>query len=998
MTLIANLNRSNYYSTTSYKVLKNNFNENWTLTFYISRRKLNNMLITITRSNNFNFLIRSWKFHNFTPLHLIFDFMSNAIFLQTNIIITNFITICFSNLSQIFFFKIDSLQFANVSNNKLINKNFENKPFIYFSYLEGFDNISSNIILNYPNVNSTTKILNVEDYKKLDQQYLTLLDREFYNKLLKDNNEFNYWPFLYEFEDDVPYLKNNKFESWVYYNYNWFNYFDIGYRWATNDLVWTFYYEPFFYFWTKNYQSLDEFWLICFFRQWALLLEDWIFPTTVVKKKVIFTPLQKMFHPSELRSGLKVFKRLYDFKATQSFSYYVNFTDVQDYALDKNFLHIWNYWIGAKHNLNIFTSNGGTGLLNFFREKLYTPRVHVSSKYFRNDIGFGSYNTRLINFVFFPDMTLLNGLFSPAFDDMTSGYNWFFHFGDTFMDSTMALNLIWYQLTYNLWGSFDYLVQDYSFYQPTYFSDNLASVRIPMILLVCKKYNSPSHMNMFIWDYNTVFQFKKFKTYKNLRGEIFYPLSQLQRLEKLWDVQPIDQKLFEWERLATLFFGYNYSQFPINYPIWFKTLNSDVNGLFQTFQYDFEEDKDSEETFRWLIDEQSRLNYNYNSNISIYFNELEIPNFISTLYNYINEKVFDNPGYYYTNRNRSQPFKTFNSFSWLENISLLYIEYLPQQHYNWKISVFGYNIFDWNLIQNLQNQNIIDEIVYVLSNTIKIGFKNQIFLTKIQAITHRLFFAHRPIGDNAFYIELDFAAVLLFLKLRIPDFFLFNCMDVLIIKIDSLLEYFTNLIRYSSLNKLLLLQENFSFLNNFLSLQFFKFNNYFQNYFNNLIILKPFINLINYSLNLLTAYFFEYDHKTIILKSYILTDVDYKYAVCCAVWIEFRLLPLVFYLPFFSLNEVDYMIIKRFVISHKDLNTFSTSDFFKNLHNFSDFENFTNIWLIHELNKTALNERKLLSLVNAINNVDTWPLKLRSLEYQRYNTYVLKHSCYKSSG
>ena len=65
------------------------------------------------------------------------------------------------------------------------------------------------------------------------------------------------------------------------------------------------------------------------------------------------------------------------------------------------------------------------------------------------------------------------------------------------------------------------------------------------------------------------------------------------------------------------------------------------------------------------------------------------------------------------------------------------------------------------------------------------------------------------------------------------------------------------------------------------------------------------------------------------------------------------------------------MIIKRFVISHKDLNTFSTSDFFKNLHNFSDFENFTNIWLIHELNKTALNERKLLSLVNAINNVDT---------------------------
>lgn len=118
--------------------------------------------------------------------------MSNAIFLQTNIVITNFITICFNNISQIFIFKIDNLQTGSVSNNKLINKDFESKPFIYFSYLEGFDNVSSSIILSHPNANSNTKILNIEDYKKLDQQYLTLLDREFYNKLLKDNHEFNY--------------------------------------------------------------------------------------------------------------------------------------------------------------------------------------------------------------------------------------------------------------------------------------------------------------------------------------------------------------------------------------------------------------------------------------------------------------------------------------------------------------------------------------------------------------------------------------------------------------------------------------------------------------------------------------------------------------------------------------------------------------------------------------------------------------------------------------
>ena len=118
--------------------------------------------------------------------------MSNAVFLQTNLIITNFITICFNNISQIFILKIDNSQIGTLSNNKIINKDFENKPFIYFSYLEGFDNVSSSIILNYPNAKSSTKILNIEDYKKLDQQHLTLLDREFYNKLLKDNDEFNY--------------------------------------------------------------------------------------------------------------------------------------------------------------------------------------------------------------------------------------------------------------------------------------------------------------------------------------------------------------------------------------------------------------------------------------------------------------------------------------------------------------------------------------------------------------------------------------------------------------------------------------------------------------------------------------------------------------------------------------------------------------------------------------------------------------------------------------
>jgi hypothetical protein len=55
---------------------------------------------------------------------------------------------------------------------------------------------------------------------------------------------------------------------------------------------------------------------------------------------------------------------------------------VQDYAFDKNFLHIWNYWIGAKHESNTFSINGDTGFLNYLKEKLYTPRTNINSKYY----------------------------------------------------------------------------------------------------------------------------------------------------------------------------------------------------------------------------------------------------------------------------------------------------------------------------------------------------------------------------------------------------------------------------------------------------------------------------------------------------------------------------------------------------------------------------------------------------------------------------------------
>jgi len=80
----------------------------------------------------------------------------------------------------------------------------------------------------------------------------------------------------------------------------------------------------------------------------------------------IFPELSHLAHSSEFRAGYKIFKRLFTHKNTQNLSYYLDFSDVQTYATDKNFVHLWNYWIGTYNSLNVFSPTGCPGLINFF--------------------------------------------------------------------------------------------------------------------------------------------------------------------------------------------------------------------------------------------------------------------------------------------------------------------------------------------------------------------------------------------------------------------------------------------------------------------------------------------------------------------------------------------------------------------------------------------------------------------------------------------------------
>lgn len=274
------------------------------------------------------------------------------------------------------------------------------------------------------------------------------------------------------------------------------------------------------------------------------------------------------------------------------------------------------------------------------------------------------------------------GHYNPHNDLGTSGYNRFFHFGDTFLDAQLSLKLLRYQLTINYWGEFEYLVQDFAVYQPAYFADPVSTLRLPMILLMCKKYTSVANMNMFIRDYNTVFQFKQHKSYSIVKGELLFLLSPLERLESLRDIPPIDQRMHSTDRVVNAYFGYNQSEFILNYPAWFPDFFNTSN-FYSGMLYDYDEDKEIEQTSTDLIISLYKKKYNYNSNISIYFNKLAFSLPLKTIFNYFNERMFDDPGYVTTNLSRNENFKKLNRINWANNTTLFHFEVIPDFHFNW---------------------------------------------------------------------------------------------------------------------------------------------------------------------------------------------------------------------------------------------------------------------------------------------------------------------------
>lgn len=863
--------------------------------------------------------------------------------------------------------------------------------FFFFSYLEGFDDETS-IILYNTNANFH------KNYTFYEKQIVSKLDHDIFNKMTARVGFFTPYAEYFEISEWYPLEANKAYEDRAMINFSWDKFFDLWNNIDAYEKTMSYYIEPYFFFWDRIEQPLEDFWFICFFREWAILLDDWIYsPKKKNNLKFDFPPLSHLAGKAEFKPGFQNLKWLFDYKNNQPFSYYLSIHDMQELMIDKNFLPFWNYWDGVYKPMNYFGPRGWTGILNYFWEKIYTPRVHAASKFFRSDYGYGSYSTRMLEFAFFPDIVSYWGRYNPTYDWLTSGFNRFFHFGDTFMDTLNSLELLRYQLTEVYWGGFESFVADFSAYQPTYFSDAIATIWTPMIMLLARtSYTTPGNMNMFITDYNKVFKFKSKKMYKDFSAEIFYDLPWLDRLALVWDVTPVDQWSFILEKELNLFFAYNSSTSFANSPSWLVPITS-IDEFYSSRRYDYSEDRALEQFQRKMVTSLTLYDYKHNSWPSIYFTK----NFqtLADLYKYwfrfFNEKVFDDSGFFASSLHRGQKPTQMETFSWLQNFPIFHLEYLPRGHYSWNIKIFNHLVLDWNFISERVVQSNWIPFTEALDETFFLGIKQTPYPYAFLG-TNGVIFTSEWIARDTVYFTVDPYPLLRFFKILYGpsklDFYFNKIFEYYWVITNKLPEpyYFMEVTTFFNyLNKIYLFIDRYLILHTLLT---------------NIIYSKDFIlnlNLvpINFLAEIIILIVKNFTYTRLpLLQTQLVVGWKWIYDIAAVGLVDNTLypLPIEFFIP--GLKLWKHIICPSQIFEDHSLVTIIP--FLPNGKQVSVW-NIDQLWdwislggmvsIVTEFDRIHLTKEQMDSL----NTIDCSSYKIHWLEYDWYLNYVVKYRCYK---
>ena len=96
--------------------------------------------------------------------------------------------------------------------------------------------------------------------------------------------------------------------------------------------------------------------------------------------------------------------------------------------------------------------------------------------------------TRIYNFSIFPDNLFQSGNLNNYMDSCVGGYNKFFKGSYNFMDSLELLELLRFNSTFVYWTYYENIAEDFSYYHQPYIQNNLATYRVPLIILLHKNF------------------------------------------------------------------------------------------------------------------------------------------------------------------------------------------------------------------------------------------------------------------------------------------------------------------------------------------------------------------------------------------------------------------------------------------------------------------------------------------------------------------------------
>ena len=941
----------------------------------------------------------TWDFFSYKTqkrffIHIIEDFLTNEKFFN------------FSFLEK-FFFK----SFPIYLNDKIIEKDFNfelDEDLIKFLCLKNifFSDSSIDWYIYYKTVWKYNRIPKNLLIQKLDlpENFFDeqkQIERSFKNKFW---SEVPYSWFFYDTEDRyqddilIPYEKNEYIVRTVEAEMNPYSPWYWYYGWCISS---TFYYEVFHFIWGTREQSMFDFWTLMSIWSRATVFQHIIYAQPGEMeglRKAGLKYFQSGAHDM-LYALVRIFWQLFE-RLREKQEILHELTDIIINNFDKNFSHAWSYmrrFEGSdKTFLDYADKTGMTCWLQKLRTLLLEPTLQHLSPFTINNNPYSDSYEKAIYMSVYPESLIPKGRFNEKMDGWDCHYNWFFHSGYTYMDGAAILDNWRYYSTRVEYGDFDFMFEDFPFYQPAYLTDFSTVLRIPFLDVLLWDDLPRGDYRVYLYNYNNMFEFTRNPNVQlNYHVDKLFHLTNDERLELFHDEVQIDQKLFQSERLACLFHGYNVSSIVNNNPAWYTSFwyaedLKESMGLYTEFDEVWERYQNK------LIRSWNLKYYDHpiymHSKFSKFSTYLEFFN-QHLFMQYFNQKLYDDVGFFFTSIMRGEQNISWSPYLNFNNFIIKYTDLFSFPNQTW---ASFYSVFKFLDISYLKYDRSIfwydgEENRYIYN-----FFKDLFEIGWRETLVREVFMRHRNVFNYAancpryigfyFLIRLDKILGLFFDLNYILNAWIFYPLHFFIYSEWPIFSFFT--------------KEQFIEF-------FFFFKKLLEEKKINVEIcnepIETYFEILNYIYNTKTfQYIFDLIFKQIIVTYSPRISVTklkydkYPYNVSVIDFVDCTAKPvgLEFFFFFLKRPKTDLFILNEHIV--KLPFDIKLSDYFTNTELTFDqyLEKLILIMMVNQLllDETKINSYNLNNIILELNDLNKQNIKL--LEYSRYINYVLKHNLY----